>query len=53
MTIRTAGLALSCAALLAAFPAAAQQKRRGPAPDAQAETERLNGESLRCGGGCV
>ena len=47
MTIRTAGLALSCAALIAAFPAAAQQKRSGPATDAQAETERLNGESLQ------
>jgi hypothetical protein len=48
MTVRTAGLALFCAALVAALPAAAQQKRRGPAPDAQqAEIERLNEESLQ------
>lgn len=48
MTVRTVGLALSCAALVAAFPAAAQQKRRGPGPDPQASaTERLNEESLQ------
>ena len=48
MTIsRTASLVLSCAALAAALPAAAQQ-RRAPAPDREAAVvERLNEESLQ------